>query len=52
MEPSWNGRPAIGLIESLKIRGMTYCFAFFRVGQLEIKLPLRKPLVSNRHPGN
>jgi len=28
---------------SKKYRGMTYCFAFFRVGQLEIKLPLRKP---------
>jgi hypothetical protein len=39
-EPRW-GRPAIGLIESLKIQGTTYCFAFFGVAQLEIKLPLR-----------
>jgi hypothetical protein len=38
-QSKWNqagmaGQPS-GLLESLKIQGMTYCFAFSRVGQLE-----------------
>jgi hypothetical protein len=37
--------PASQRLESnlQKYRGMTYCFAFFRVGQLEIKFPPRRP---------
>jgi hypothetical protein len=42
-ETKLEGWPTIGLIESLKIQGDDQLSCFFRVGQLVIKLPLRKP---------